>query len=167
MKGRFELLSPIAVAVTAKGQDPAQTKESQVFKLRFTVWEGRNFHNLALGSVALGGMRAFCMETQVGVTLHYWPYNLGGSNAEDYSIWGSMSRSPCLSKTHEITIQSPCNSLWRPVKYPYVNLCFNMSGCQNYGPSLGTLNVRCRITIGIQKGTIILKLPIYKLKPTP
>ena len=26
----------------------------------------------------------------------------------------------------------------------------------NYGPFLGTLNIRCRIIIGIQKGTIIL-----------
>ena len=32
----------------------------------------------------------------------------------------------------------------------------HMGGCQNYGPSLGTLNIRCRIIIGIQKGTIIL-----------
>ena len=31
-----------------------------------------------------------------------------------------------------------------------------MGGCQNYGPFLGTLNTRCRITIGIQKGTINL-----------
>ena len=31
-----------------------------------------------------------------------------------------------------------------------------MSGCQKYGPFLGTLNTRCRIIIGIQKGTIIL-----------
>ena len=31
-----------------------------------------------------------------------------------------------------------------------------MGGCQNYGPFLGTLNIRCRIIIGIQKGTIIL-----------
>ena len=31
-----------------------------------------------------------------------------------------------------------------------------MGGCQNYGPSLGTLNIRCRITLGTQKGTIIL-----------
>ena len=31
-----------------------------------------------------------------------------------------------------------------------------MGGCQNDGPFLGTLNIRCRITIGIQKGTIIL-----------
>ena len=29
-------------------------------------------------------------------------------------------------------------------------------GCQNYGPFLGTLNIRCRIIIGTQKGTIIL-----------
>ena len=32
----------------------------------------------------------------------------------------------------------------------------HMGGCQNYDPSLGTLNTRCRIIIGIQKGTIIL-----------
>ena len=31
-----------------------------------------------------------------------------------------------------------------------------MGGCQNYGPFLGTLNIRGRIIIGTQKGTIIL-----------
>ena len=31
-----------------------------------------------------------------------------------------------------------------------------MGGCQNYDPFLGTLNIRGRIIIGIQKGTIIL-----------
>ena len=31
-----------------------------------------------------------------------------------------------------------------------------MGGCQNYGPFWGTLNIRCRIIIGIQKGTVIL-----------
>ena len=31
-----------------------------------------------------------------------------------------------------------------------------MGGCQNYGPFLGTLNIRGRIIIGIQKGTIML-----------
>ena len=31
-----------------------------------------------------------------------------------------------------------------------------MGGCQNYGPFSGTLNIRCRIRIGIQKGTLIL-----------
>ena len=33
---------------------------------------------------------------------------------------------------------------------------FNMGSCQNYGPFLGTLNNRCRIILGTQKGTIIL-----------
>ena len=28
----------------------------------------------------------------------------------------------------------------------------HMRGCQNYDPFLGTLNIRCRIIIGIQKG---------------
>ena len=31
-----------------------------------------------------------------------------------------------------------------------------MGSCQNYGPFLGTLNIRGRIIIGTQKGTIIL-----------
>ena len=31
-----------------------------------------------------------------------------------------------------------------------------MGGCQNYGLFLGTLNNRCRIIIGTQKGTLIL-----------
>ena len=31
-----------------------------------------------------------------------------------------------------------------------------MGGCQNHGPLLGTLNNRCRIIIGTQKGTLIL-----------
>ena len=31
-----------------------------------------------------------------------------------------------------------------------------MGGCRDYGPFLGTLNIRCRIIIGIQKGTVIL-----------
>ena len=30
-----------------------------------------------------------------------------------------------------------------------------MGGCDNYGPFLGTPNIRCRTLIGIQKGTII------------
>ena len=31
-----------------------------------------------------------------------------------------------------------------------------VGGCQNYGPFLGTLNIRCRIIIGTQIGSIIL-----------
>ena len=31
-----------------------------------------------------------------------------------------------------------------------------MGSCQNYDPFLDTLNIRCRIIMGIQKGTIIL-----------
>ena len=31
-----------------------------------------------------------------------------------------------------------------------------MGGCQNYGPFLGTLNIRCRIILRTQKGTVIL-----------
>ena len=31
-----------------------------------------------------------------------------------------------------------------------------MGGCQNYGPFLGTLHIRCRTIIRTQEGTIIL-----------
>ena len=33
---------------------------------------------------------------------------------------------------------------------------FHLGGCQNWGPLLGTLNNRCRIIVGTQKGAIIL-----------
>ena len=51
-----------------------------------------------------------------------------------------------------------------------------MGGCPNYGPFLGTLNIRCHIIIGTQKGTIILttnhigflvSLHFTHLLPTP
>ena len=32
----------------------------------------------------------------------------------------------------------------------------HLGGCQNYGPFLGTLNIRCCIRIGVQTGTLIL-----------
>ena len=34
----------------------------------------------------------------------------------------------------------------------FMAACVYMGGCQNYGPFLGTLNNRCRIIIGTQKG---------------
>ena len=37
-----------------------------------------------------------------------------------------------------------------------IHIYIYMGSCQNYGPFLGTLNIRCRIILGIQKGTIIL-----------
>ena len=44
-----------------------------------------------------------------------------------------------------------------------------MGGCQNYGPFLGALNIRCRIIIGTQKGITILTtthiIPIYPYIP--
>ena len=38
-------------------------------------------------------------------------------------------------------------------------LIAHLGGCQNYGPFLGTLNIRGCIIIGIQKRTIILTIP--------
>ena len=45
----------------------------------------------------------------------------------------------------------------------------DLGGCQNYGLFLGTLNIRCRIIKGIQKGTIILTtthLKFQDLRPS-
>ena len=42
-------------------------------------------------------------------------------------------------------------TLWQEASASYY-----LGGCQNYGPFLGTLNIRCRIILGIPKGTIIL-----------
>ena len=39
------------------------------------------------------------------------------------------------------------------LKLSYQNI---MGGCQNYDPFLGTQNIRCRILMGIRKGTVIL-----------
>ena len=38
----------------------------------------------------------------------------------------------------------------------YIGIIGYLGGCQNYGPFVGTLNIRCRTLIGIQKGTMIL-----------
>ena len=43
----------------------------------------------------------------------------------------------------------------------------NVGGGQNYGPFLGTLSIRCRIIIGIQKGTIILTTTHVLLLKSP
>ena len=47
----------------------------------------------------------------------------------------------------------PMRPLLRTPHLPHYSY---MGGCQNYDPSLGTLNIKCRIIIGTQKGTIIL-----------
>ena len=35
-------------------------------------------------------------------------------------------------------------------------LILHKGGCQNHGPFLGTVNIRCHVIIGTPKGTIIL-----------
>ena len=41
----------------------------------------------------------------------------------------------------------------------------HLRGCQIYGPLLGTLSIRCRIIIEIQKGTIILTTMHLSISP--
>ena len=58
------------------------------------------------------------------------------------SLWPKIPRSPML----------------RHMESPPTSRCLHdKGGCQNYGPFLGTLDIRCRIIIGIQKGTIVLR----------
>ena len=45
-------------------------------------------------------------------------------------------------------------SLGRQGQFWMIN--FHLGSCQNRGPFLGTLNSRCRIILGTQKGTIIV-----------
>ena len=40
----------------------------------------------------------------------------------------------------------------------------NLGSCQNHGPFLGTLNIRCRIILRTQKGTIILTTTLRSLQ---
>ena len=44
----------------------------------------------------------------------------------------------------------------QPTCCKFLKMNPHMGGCQNYGPFLGTLNIRCRIIIRTQKGTLIL-----------
>ena len=46
-----------------------------------------------------------------------------------------------------------------------VHVKIHVGGCQNYGPFLGTLNIRGRIIIGTQKGTIILTTTHVRYSP--
>ena len=50
-----------------------------------------------------------------------------------------------------------CHADLGPKIKPTLRSDIYLGGYQNYGPFLGTLNIRGRIIIGTQKGTIILK----------
>ena len=50
-----------------------------------------------------------------------------------------------------------------PSVYILLEIYTYMGGCQNYDPFWGTLNSRCRIIVGIHKGTIILTTIHMKL----
>ena len=87
-------------------------------------------------------------------------------------------------KVHEGNILSPSRKRW-PFGLNGLDVPFRSSGasslglngfgpwlghhsggCQNNDPFWGTLNIRCRIRIGIQKGTIILTTPRLLAQPT-
>ena len=50
----------------------------------------------------------------------------------------------------------PCFVTCLPGASELSSHCYHLGGCQNYDPFLGTLNIRCHIMIGTQKGTNIL-----------
>ena len=67
---------------------------------------------------------------------------LGGSRSWRFEkfVW------PSVTGIHKPSI----TTLGEALKY--------VGGCQSYGPFWGTLNIRCRIIIGIQKVTIIFTI---------
>ena len=62
--------------------------------------------------------------------------------------------SPQCSLSLSPRIPVPCPLQPSPLRNLQVEL--NVGGCQNYGNFLGNLNIRCRTTLGTQKGTIFL-----------
>ena len=112
---------------------------------------------------------------------------LGGPHSKDYHIMGSLLSSPYLWKFPNVkTLQLP-DSSEDAKKGPFISAPEEEGGANHQPlalhlnhmivstffsislnapiwvvvkimiPFLGTLNIRCRIIIGIQKGTIILK----------
>ena len=71
-------------------------------------------------------------------------------------------QNPTTALTKILKTTNPTESLQRPYtkkpKNPDVtgHLSKDVGSCQNYGPFLGALNIRCRIILRTQKGTIIL-----------
>ena len=59
---------------------------------------------------------------------------------------------------HRLLTAHPEKGHRRPVLPSDIFTCIDLGGCQNYGPFLGTLNIRGRIIIGTQRGTIF-RLP--------
>ena len=70
----------------------------------------------------------------------------------EWRIIGTYTETQCDVLSLDVTVCAGGSSqVWKP---PLPTLPFftdHMGGCRNYGPFLGTLNIRCRIIIGIQK----------------
>ena len=78
-------------------------------------------------------------------------------------LWESMMGSHCLWELPgSYHFQHKYAIIFSRLRAQDVRVAFggelriHMGGSQNYGPFLGTLNIRCRIIIGIHKATIIL-----------
>ena len=71
-------------------------------------------------------------------------------HAKPLKTWQAGFQQPCSLNKFVLLQQSRSTEAKTP------NKPVHMGGCQNYGPFLGTLNIRCRSIIGIPKGTIIL-----------
>ena len=76
-----------------------------------------------------------------------------------WSSWTVLRVPPRRRRTEmPVLAKGKSKRLHVSVKYVLRPKSRHMGGCQNYGPFLGTLNTRCRIITGIQKGTIIIIL---------
>ena len=64
---------------------------------------------------------------------------IGVSEHRGTLLWGSYNKDPTIQGT---ILRSP--------------IFGKLGSCQNYGPFLSTLNIKCRTILGTQKGIIIL-----------
>ena len=87
--------------------------------------------------------------------------SLGSAYRLEY-MQSSVVESRDVDILHRCLLHSSCErGEKRPSpKDPHAQ-CRHMSGCQHDGPFLGTLNIRCCIITGIQKGTITHTYSIY------
>ena len=76
-----------------------------------------------------------------------------------FLILSTLPRGSIYTTTMELgPTNHPCYyGFWGPnsIMVVFMDPLAYMGSCQNYGPFLGTLNIRCRIIIRTQKGTII------------
>ena len=100
------------------------------------LWDIIVYYNILWGIIV-------CYSILWGIIVYYGvlPHIMGS--------YGTYVRSP-FSRFFPEQVPS-----WRFLATEVFSSCLYMGGCQHYGPVLGTLYIRCRFILEIQKGTMI------------